>query len=310
MPERAQPTARVVSEDQIAFRGALLDAGILPSGVKGIYGKGPSFVAAFEGLDRFVTAAGCVDEPEVYRFPAVFPVDHLVRSDYLRSFPDLVGSIHGFEGGNKEHAALLRDVADGADWDGHSRGPNSCSSPACYPLYPMVSGELPPGGRLFDVLGTCFRHEPSDDPARMQAFQMHEFVHIGAPESVLAFRDDWLSRQQQMMDDLGLKITVEVANDPFFGRAGSMLAANQRERVEVRAARDGVERSATHRDRFVQPPHGSPHRKVRDLRRRVALEAHSACVGFGLERIVLALFAAHGLDAGRWPHDVSKRLWP
>ena len=37
--------------------------------------------------------------------------------------------------------------------------------------------------------------------------------------------------------------------------------------------------------------------------------AHSACVGFGLERIVLGLFAAHGLDTARWPHETQKRLW-
>jgi len=79
--------------------------------------------------------------------------------------------------------------------------------------------------RLFDVLGTCFRREPSDDPARMQAFQMHEFVHVGSPESTLAFRDDWLARQQQMMDDLGLKITVDVANDPFFDSRRAQIVA-------------------------------------------------------------------------------------
>jgi seryl-tRNA synthetase len=38
--------------------------------------------------------------------------------------------------------------------------------------------------------------------------------------------------------------------------------------------------------------------------------AHSACTAFGLDRIVLALFAAHGLDSGRWPDDVCRRLWP
>ena len=91
-------------------------AGILTgTGVKGVYGKGPVFVATFEALDRFVTAAGRIDDPEVLRFPAVIPAGDLVCSDYLRSFPDLAGSIHGFEGGNREHAALMRKIADGAE---------------------------------------------------------------------------------------------------------------------------------------------------------------------------------------------------
>jgi seryl-tRNA synthetase len=39
-------------------------------------------------------------------------------------------------------------------------------------------------------------------------------------------------------------------------------------------------------------------------------QAHSACAAFGLDRIVLALFAQHGLEPSRWPQDVCKRLWP
>jgi seryl-tRNA synthetase len=35
--------------------------------------------------------------------------------------------------------------------------------------------------------------------------------------------------------------------------------------------------------------------------------AHTACVGFGLERIALALFHTHGLDLGGWP-DAPRRI--
>jgi hypothetical protein len=38
--------------------------------------------------------------------------------------------------------------------------------------------------------------------------------------------------------------------------------------------------------------------------------ANSACLGFGLERIVMALFKAHGFDPGRWPRETRARLWP
>ncbi|MDQ1687275.1 MAG: hypothetical protein QOK42_250, partial [Frankiaceae bacterium] len=38
--------------------------------------------------------------------------------------------------------------------------------------------------------------------------------------------------------------------------------------------------------------------------------AHTACLGFGLERIVLALLAAHGLDVAAWPAEVRAALWP
>ena len=36
--------------------------------------------------------------------------------------------------------------------------------------------------------------------------------------------------------------------------------------------------------------------------------AHTACLGFGLERITLALFRSHGLDLATWPDSVGRRL--
>ena len=36
--------------------------------------------------------------------------------------------------------------------------------------------------------------------------------------------------------------------------------------------------------------------------------AHSACVGFGLERITLALFKKHGFEPSSWPAGVRQAL--
>ncbi|MGE5180912.1 MAG: hypothetical protein ACM31C_02565 [Acidobacteriota bacterium] len=38
--------------------------------------------------------------------------------------------------------------------------------------------------------------------------------------------------------------------------------------------------------------------------------AHTACLGFGLERCVMALFQQHGFDPGAWPAAVRDQLWP
>ncbi len=37
--------------------------------------------------------------------------------------------------------------------------------------------------------------------------------------------------------------------------------------------------------------------------------AHTACLGFGHERIVLALLRTHGLDPEGWPEAVRSELW-
>ena len=97
------------------------------------------------------------------------------------------------------------------------------------------------------------------------------------------------------------------ANDPFFGRVGRMLKANQVEAqlkfevvVDMTAARETAISSANyHEDHF-----GTPF----ELRTPDGEVAHSACFGFGLERITLALFAFHGLAVADWPSDVRGLL--
>jgi seryl-tRNA synthetase len=37
-------------------------------------------------------------------------------------------------------------------------------------------------------------------------------------------------------------------------------------------------------------------------------EAHTACLGFGLERITIALLNRHGFDLSAWPAQVSEAL--
>jgi len=38
--------------------------------------------------------------------------------------------------------------------------------------------------------------------------------------------------------------------------------------------------------------------------------AHTACLGFGLERCVMALFRHHGFEPKEWPAPVRAKLWP
>ncbi|MET5116899.1 hypothetical protein AAHH79_43495, partial [Burkholderia pseudomallei] len=75
---------------------------------------------------------------------------------------------------------------------------------ACYPVYPVLAqrGALPEDGRSVDAFSYCFRHEPSLDPTRMQLVRMREYIRVGTPEPILAFRQDWIERGTRMIDAL------------------------------------------------------------------------------------------------------------
>ena len=294
------------------FRIALLESGLLfETGVDGLYLRSGAFENIVRRIDDLVTKAGSDQDASTLYFPPVIPRTVLEHSGYLRAFPDLMGSIDVFEGDEALYAELMKRFEAGEEWTGLLTASNlTLCSAACHPLYPLCRGRLPSGGRRFEVFGHCFRNEPSLDPARMQTFRQHEFVYVGEPEGAVAHRDIWLERSAGLLSELGLSIDKVVANDPFFGRGGRMLASTQRAEelkyevvctLEAESAPTAVSSSNYHLDHFAVEF---------GIETAAGEVAHSACVGFGVERITLALLAAHGLDADNWPIKVRKRLWP
>jgi seryl-tRNA synthetase len=304
---------RQASPDQAQFLAELLASGLLiASGVPGVYGHGEVFEALRERLDARLGAEAATREALKLRFPPLLPRTHLESSGYLGSFPHLAGSVFAFEGGEAEAAEVGEQAGRHEDWSEHQRMTDVALMPAaCYPVYPAIAqrGRLEPGGVFVDAGGSwVFRHEPSHDPARRQIFHQHELVRIGEPEVVLDWRQEWAQRGLELLRGFGLDAHLDQANDPFFGRGGRLLAANQRAqdlKLELLVAIAGPEPTALasfnhHLDHFgttygIELSDGST--------------AHTACLGFGHERIVLALLRTHGLDPRGWPEAVRAELW-
>jgi seryl-tRNA synthetase len=292
----------------MSLREEVLAAGVLRAGGSpGVYARSEAFESVVRGISSLVVAAGTADSPTPLHLPPVEARADFVRTGYLASFPDLIGSVHTFRGDDRAHATLLQSYEGGADWTTAlvPADVTLCSA-ACHPLYPLLSGALP-GPEVFDVCGWVFRAEPSQDIARMQAFRQHEMVYLGTPAGAVVHRDTWLDRATTILTGLGLPIERVVANDPFFGRAGRIMAAGQRGEelkyelvCEVSSAErpTAITSSNLHRDHF-----GADFAISLD-----GAVAHSACVGFGLERITLALLRHHGVQVSDWPASVRAQL--
>ena len=299
-------TAELVDSPYQTYLNELIDARLLiPSGVRGVYGLGGVFEDVIERFEAYVTRMGADARPEVMRFPPLLSRKSYSQTDHMETFPNLMGSVHSFMGDERNHMRLADKKAAGEDWSTDLSATEVMMTPAaCYPLYPTATGTLAAEGRTIDLRSFVFRHEPSDDPARMQIFRQREYVRLGTPEQALAHRDHWLERGQEMLRAVGLDATAVVANDPFFGRGGRVMAATQREQalkyelvVPVASAEKptAVVSCNYHLDHFGH---------AFDIRTQDGQSAHTACIGFGLERIALALFKKHGFEPAAWPADV------
>ncbi|MFT3863159.1 MAG: amino acid--[acyl-carrier-protein] ligase [Solirubrobacterales bacterium] len=302
--------------DQEEFLREIVDAGyLIESGVAGVYGRGDAFERVRLGFDAKVTAASEEESPEHMVFPPLLPRRQMEDVGYLKSFPHLACTVFAFDG-DEEQAAEQEQRADRhEDWSEFQEMTDLVLKPAaCYPVYPAIAarGPLAAGGVMVDAGGTyVFRHEPSGDPARLQAFHQREIVRIGEPDTVVEWRNRWRERALGLLRSVGLDAEPDVASDPFFGRSGRLLARSQRAqelKFEVLVQIAGPDPTAVasfnyHQDHFssvygieMAAPDGGDN------------TAHTACLGFGLERITLALVRRHGLDQDRWPSAVLSEL--
>jgi seryl-tRNA synthetase len=307
------PGVRPASPDQAELLSELVERRLLiETGVPGVYGRGGDFEDVREHVAALVTRTGADEKPEQLRFPPVMPRHDLETVGYLKSFPHLAGSIFSFEGSEADAAEQYERASRHEDWSEFQDMTDLVLTPAaCYPVYPAIAarGRLPAGGVTVDAGGSyVFRHEPSGDPARLQMFHQREIVRIGEPETVQAWRELWRNRAVELLGAIGLEVQLEIASDPFFGRSGRMLAASQREqqlKFEVVTQIAGPEPTAVASFNYHQDHFASAY----GIKLADGAGAHSACLGFGLERITIALLREHGLDIQAWPAEIRERLW-
>lgn len=293
-----------------AFLDEVTEAGLLTSlGVPGVYGYSGLFEDVLEAFDALTTRRIPHAKVERMRFPGLLSREHYLKTSQMENFPDLMGSVHSFFGRDREHVGMLTKRECGEDWTSDLQPTKVMLTPACcYQMYPTATGTLPSEGRTYDLRSPVFRHEPSVDPCRTQIFRQREFVRLGNPDQALAHRKTWLTLGKEILNEVGLNVEVVPANDPFFGRGGRVMAATQKEQdlkheivIAVAAAEKPTAIASTnyHLDYFG---------KAFDINTADGATAHSACIGFGLERITLALFRHHGFDPDRWPHEVKSAL--
>jgi seryl-tRNA synthetase len=296
----------------LSYRHRLIDAGILiPTGVDGLWGRNALFERIHDGLERMIDRAGLGAGAEVMRFPPAMSQPTFEKSGYMKNFPHFAGTIHCFCGDDQAHLDLIGRIERGESWVDQQAASGLVLTPAaCYAVYPVVArrGPLGADGHLVDVASYCFRHEPSLEPTRFQLFRMREYVRIGTPEQVLAFRGEWIERGRAFADALMLPYEVDVANDPFFGRVGRILADSQRAQALkfelLVPVNDDMGPTACLSFNY----HTSYFGDTWGLQTADGAPAHSACIAFGMERLVLALLRHHGFAIEQWPAEVRVAL--
>lgn len=277
------------------------------------------FAGGAFALRRFVDEA--VREVALTRFasqeedyPALIDPDVLARCGYFSSFPQSVclvshlaedfDAIEAFRAANTESASCCVPDPAALTWSDAALRPA-----VCLPVYRALEGTtLPEGGLTVTTVGKAFRYESSNLGGihRLWDFSMREIIFAGSAEVVQAQRARVVDAVGFLMKEWDLASRLASASDPFFATVRGTKALWQRARglkfemlVDV-----GVETgslavgSINMADTLFGQAFG--------IRTHEGEIATTACVGFGLERLVLALFSQHGFEPRRWPHAMRE----
>jgi pentatricopeptide repeat protein len=84
---------------QVSFLDRLFDSGLLiDTGVDGLYGRSGQFEDVIAAFERMIDRFGSADGAEAIRFPPGMAMHYFEKSGYMKSFPQLAGTVHSFCG--------------------------------------------------------------------------------------------------------------------------------------------------------------------------------------------------------------------
>ncbi|HEY3818988.1 MAG TPA: hypothetical protein VGL81_17580 [Polyangiaceae bacterium] len=300
---RLTPLRTAAVWDELAAAGIVSLEG---PGLATLAGEAVEVVEAFDRL--LLAVARGTYGARLRQYPTLIATEALDRAHYFASFPhhatfalrvrDDLDAVVGVAQRPEARAGLLAE-------------PSHILSPAvCFHAYVELRDRPLAEPLVLTARGRCFRWESRNFATleRLWDFGMREVIFVGAEKWVEEGRRAWVEETAKLIDSLHLDAWIETANDPFF--AQNFVAQRYFQRV-----------SHTKYELRLSLPY-APGRSLAAASYNLHRDyfgrsfgivdgggfAHTACVGFGLERVAWALFAQHGPRVEDWPGAVRRVL--
>jgi len=272
----------------------------------------------FRAMGELFRREACALGAEELQFPTLIRADTLLKTGYLRGFPQhcqFVSPLDGCESNLRAFRAGIDRCAESIaeiDVRDFQVTPEYVLTPAvCYHSYEHFAGQVLPadGHVLVTAAQPCFRYEgrATEGLRRLREFTMREIICIGEPDSVVAQRERLFDLLKRLLDELDLQGVIKSASDPFFCDdydAKRLFQMGFELKHELRAGMPGASSLAIASINYHQDYFG----KSFEITTSSGEPGHSCCVGFGIDRWCAAVFAQHGIDAAQWPEPMQRLM--
>lgn len=284
----------------------LLASGDVVRTGRGRFAYGGRFLRILEALDRRIADYAAERGAESRLYPVTVNAATLLRSGYLKTFPQHAYFVAaaGYSCASLEGIAKAGDVTDLAspgarEWFGaHDQ---VLAPTVCYHCFESLQGARLEGARSFTAMNHCSRFEVDGDTdlARLHTFLMRELISFGDAHSVAAMLDHALEWTTGMLRRWGIPHRVCTATDPFFAGAQSGKTFFQ----ATFALKRELRLPLPYTGRWLAVGSFNNHQQsfTRAFDIGAPMPLASGCVGWGHERLALALLANAGCEPADWP---------
>lgn len=300
--------------DKIIYKSAVniskytSDKEITASGIIEAYGQGSIElnelgIKLFKFFDESFMKMISDLNPIMKSFPTLLPCKTINDTNYLTSSPQYVLFCSKVEE-SLDKIELLQDKYDRKEVDDCLNYPEVVLSPsACFPLYEKLRHKKIDGNKIYTMLQNVFRNEGRfnwTELTRLQDYYVREIVMIGDHDFILETRKEILDKTIKFMNDLKIQYSVQVAADPFVVprmRKYKLIQKFNEVKYEVKLnimPNDTISCASYNL-------HGTSFSGKFKFETNNIPVTESGCVGFGIERWIIAFLAQHGLDIDNWP---------
>ncbi|MDX9974482.1 MAG: aminoacyl--tRNA ligase-related protein [FCB group bacterium] len=247
---------------------------------------------------------------EEQKFPTLVELQTLRTAGYLAGFPHHVNFLsHLPEQKDAVERFQSRTAAAGAasvalDGVGACAAHAMCPT-VCYQFFTANAGRVIAPESLLGAtaLSSCFRFEGRHTTGlrRLREFTMREVMFLGPADAVQARRARLMELMVRMLELCGLRSELVTASDPFFIDVADKKRLFQMSFDLKYEARAHVPDDDSWLAVGSVNDHQEHFGRSFDIKLQDGEAARSCCLGFGLDRWCLAVFAQYGLEVEEWP---------
>jgi len=244
------------------------------------------------------------------KYPTIIPISVLYKTNYLATSPQYIHLCSTFDETIDEYQQAQELYTQDSLTEIMKKPKYALSPSACFHLYQELKNQIIPKPVIYTMRQNVFRNEGRfnwTDLSRLRDYNVREIVFIGDHEFVDTIRTKIMETTADLFRELGMSFSIISTSDPFIMpemQRYRNIQRRQKVKYELQLNNNKSHRTACASYNL----HGVAFSGKFNFNIEGIEVTESGCVGFGLERIVIAFLNQFGMNQNNWPRLIRENI--